>query len=234
MGKMMRILVVFVVMIICLGGSQTTLWAASTLTATPVTYQVTIHQIRMYNQDDDTWYVAGTGDLAFDIASAGAGTAVGNYISDCCLVAGTYTQVEVTMSRTFGIKAVVFDNPGDLGGGSLRYYYTTTGTASGAIVCITDLTLPPPPLPFPPPPVGYALGTAVIPPGAILPATETIKGDYLIHTEALNPNIIIRVGESRTIRVSFDITGAATFDGAAYPPVLCYPSPPVITITQIE
>lgn len=74
---------------------------AATLTADPEIYKITIHQVRVYNQTNGQWYVAGTGDITFDITSAGAGAVVGNYISNASLAEGTYTQVEVTLSRTF-------------------------------------------------------------------------------------------------------------------------------------
>ncbi|MBW2560398.1 MAG: hypothetical protein JRE40_06035 [Deltaproteobacteria bacterium] len=226
MRKMMKIWITVVIALAYLGGSQTALWAATTVTGTPVIYQITLHQIRVYNQDNGTWYVAGTGDLTFDIASTGAGTAVGNYISGASLATGTYTQVEVTMSRTFGIKAVILDTPGTLGN-SNSYYNTTATSTSGAINCLRDGT---PPFDG----VGYATGTAVIPSGATLPATERIEGDYLIHTETLTTNIIVKEGETRTIRVSFDITNSATFEQVVFNIAVCYPSPPAITITQIE
>ena len=226
MRKMTRIWITVAAMAVCLGGFQTGLWAA-TLTADPVFYEITLHQVRVYNQDDGTWHVAGTGDISFDIASAASGAAVGNYISGVSLAEGTYSKFEATLSRTFHIKAVVFDAGGVLGGNSNTYYYTSAVTASGAIVCIKDE--------FPyAVPAGYAQGTAVIPSGTTLPATETIDGDYLIHTETLATNIIVRAGETRTVRVSFDITNSATFEGVAGPAVICYPSAPAITITQID
>ncbi len=227
MEKMMRIWMTVVVILVCLGGSQTVLWAV-TGTSDPEIYEITLHQIRMYNQDDSTWYLAGTGDLPFDIASASAGALVGNYISGASLAEGTYSKVEATLSLTFRIQAMFDDLAGTLGGGTWYYYTTAVTTGSGAIVCKEAAP--------PPPPAEYALGTAVLPlpPATTLPATETIVDGYLVHTETLQTNIIIRTGETRTIRVNFNITNSATFDSVPGPGVVCYPSAPAITITLID
>jgi len=221
MRKMTRIWITVAAIAVCLGGFQTVLWAA-TLAGDPETYEITLHQVRVYNQDDGAWHVAGTGDLTFDITSASSGAVVGNYISGASLPDGTYSKVEVTLSRTLLIKATVVDTGNTLTGGAGTIYYTTTVQSGGAIVCSTLIG-------------SYALGTSVIPSSAVLPATETISGDYLIHTETLATNITVKKGESRSVLVSFNTSGSVTFENVAPGPVVaCYPSAPAITITQID
>lgn len=201
--------------------------ATATLTADPEIYKITIHKVRVYNQTDGQWHVAGSGALTFDVTSADAGDVVGNYINDAPLTEGTYTQIEVTLSRTFYLKAKVTDT-GALAGVADPLlpvgatYYTTSTTISDAIKCATnDLS-------------SYALGTAVIPSDATLPSTETIVGDYLIHTDTL-PNIVVNKGVTSTTRVSFNTSGAATFQAqSGWNFVICYPSPPTVTITQTQ
>ncbi|MBI4633841.1 MAG: hypothetical protein HY742_08110 [Deltaproteobacteria bacterium] len=195
------------------------LWAA-TLTASPVVYNVTVSQVRVYNSDLSTWYVAGSGDLTFDIASVTAGSVVANYVSGANLSEGTYTQVEVTLSRTMSVKAQVTDAGGVFGGGAGVTYYTTSTTTSGAVSCSTAAG-------------SYNTGSTRIPDAVAssLPATETLSGNYLIHLDTL-PNIIVKKGGTKSVKVNFNTTNVVTFENVGVGTVICYPGPPTVTITQ--
>jgi hypothetical protein len=69
-------------------------------------YTVTIKKLEIYNSTTGKWIILANTPANVDIASAGAGQAVGAMISqDAAMTYGTYTKARVTIGNTFTIKA---------------------------------------------------------------------------------------------------------------------------------
>ncbi len=179
------------------------------------TYQVTISKIEI-SQDNSTWVTLGEGAQTFNIASTNVGAAVGNYVSNTAIPAGTYLYVRVTVSRTMQINGT-----GQTGGVT---YYTTANTVNvgmGTIGIGTNIA------------GGQAAATIIIPSDGTPIGDETVvvSGGNLIVTETLSsPFTVLATGG--TININFDTQNTVEFDPNenALPNPTFYPRPPAMTI----
>ena len=210
MKRTMIALIVFLTAMVCSGGH------AADITATPETYKVIINTVRMWNDTDGQWYTASTGDTCFDITAAEVDCSCGCYCTDIDLPDGTYTYIEITMSRTFQIKSKVDDPLDGFGGGAGKTWYTTTTTTGGDISCSMDNG-------------NYALGTAVIQ----TPAGWTSTGDYMHKSYKLPASMVITGETARTVRINFAVASSVKFTGLSSV-IWCVPKAPDIKITQVE
>lgn len=210
-------LIAVLTMLMCAGETLAN-GGPATKTATPETYKIIINKVRMWNGTDGQWYLASTGDTCFDITTAEVGCSCGCYCTGVDLPDGTYTKMEITMSRTFVIKAQVNDDADAFGAALLSPidYYTTSTTTGTSIDCSRDI-------------VQYAEGTVVI----AAPAGWTSTDGYMYREYDLPASITITGGTPRTVRINFNITNAVTFSGLSGV-VGCTPNTPVITITQVQ
>ena len=208
-------LIAVVAILVCAGESQAGGWSTK---VEAVIYKITINKVRMWDGTD--WHVAFTGNTEYTITSVSSGASCGNYCTNVELPDGTYTQMEITMSRTISIKATALypeTSPDELTG----THYTTTTTAGGSIKCSMNL-------------LDYALGTAIV---QTPPAGWTFTDSYMYRVYTLSSSIVITSGTTQTMRISFATLEAATFTLTGDPgdeTIVCSPSDPIITITQIE
>ena len=189
--------------------------AADYVEATPEKYQITLKKVELSKDGGNTWVTVGSGDLPFDIASAAAGAAAGNYISNTSLEAGVYNKMRATISRSFVIKSEAagvvqqvgaYTNSGQIlytmtGGGST----TTAGSrAEQTVVCPSGGTLP----------------TGITYDAAQDVFLDTRDISFSVSDKTTNGNVFIK----------FDVTNALRLYGDA----TFYPMPPTVTVTVTE
>jgi len=75
-------------------------------TTTPAVYKVTVKKIEVCtNAACTSPVVIAAGSMTFDIASAGIGATIGNYVANAANIpAGTYTHGRITLGRSFTLK----------------------------------------------------------------------------------------------------------------------------------
>jgi len=98
---------------------------AGGVAATPSVYKVTITKIEFLK--GTTWATFFSGTCTIDIASVSAGGDAGSCGGGNTLDPGTYTQMRITINRTFGLKGSVTDATAGAGAQACR---TSTGAAS--------------------------------------------------------------------------------------------------------
>jgi len=65
----------------------------------PSSYEVTIEKLRLYDPEKEVWVTVAEGGLLVDIASAGAGQDITDYINWAQIPDGHYTRVEATLDK---------------------------------------------------------------------------------------------------------------------------------------
>jgi len=95
---------------------------AGGVATTPSVYKVTITKIEFFN---GTWKTFFSGTCTIDIASVAAGGSAGGCGAGNTLAPDTYTQMRLTINRTFGLKGSVTD-----AGAGAQPCRTSTGAAS--------------------------------------------------------------------------------------------------------
>ncbi len=176
-------------------------------TSTPLVYKVTLERFRISTDGGATWTTVIEADVEFDIASANAGAAVGNFFAGN-FDPGTYDTIEHIPSATFNMQGYIIDAVG-----TDDYYTSTTGANGTASTTSFDVNNPP---------SDYGEASIVIygyNAGDSLPAVE----------EAVN--IVIVKGATQKINMDFDVTNTlALYDmgGGSYQ---LMPAPPSVTIT---
>ena len=146
-------------------------------TGTPVVYEVTIQKFEISQDGGQTWVTLSDASATFDLAQVSTGKAVGNYLSQNGIQAGTYNAVRITISSTFTIKGYVFYNG--------LYYYTSPG-GTKTTSSWNDNN----------PPGDYGQ-QAVQPPDS----GDTFTDVDTSHTLTIEP------GTTTKISISFDVTG---------------------------
>lgn len=101
---------------------------AGGVAATPTVYKVNITKIEFFNGG---WVTYFSGSCVMDIASVAAGASAGGCGAGGTLPSGTYTQMRVTMSRTFTLSGSVAD---DTSGAGIQPCRTGTGLGTATIV----------------------------------------------------------------------------------------------------
>lgn len=104
--------------------------------ATPSEYDVTIKSVGFVDSNG-TFHVLSNSPQVFDIASGAVGTNVGFFGGDKTLPPGTYTEVRMVVSSTFGLKGSAAKGviPG---GGSLSNTGCETGSGAGSIEDVSN------------------------------------------------------------------------------------------------
>ena len=114
--------------------------------ATPTSYKVTVTKIEFFNGGWKTFF---SGSCVIDIASVAAGGSAGSCGAGATLPSGTYTQMRLTVNRTFGVIGEIADsdaaaavdqrcrtNTGNgtttAAGGGVTYSSVSSGTANDA------------------------------------------------------------------------------------------------------
>ena len=176
-----------------------------TATGTPSIYWVTIKKFRVY--DGTNWITVKEEDVSFDIASATAGQAVGNFFSGS-FTPGTYTMIEVTPSATFSMRGYIIDAVG-----TTDYYTSTTGANGMNSTTSFNVNNPP---------SDYGEGGITVygyTQGAALAANQE------------NVNIVVERGVSKKVKVQFNVANTlALYDvgGGSYQ---LMPAQPTVTQT---
>lgn len=207
---------------------------AATATATPTKYEITLQQVELYNGTTGTWEVVGSGTVSFNIAEANAGAAVGAYMSNIDLPAGTYTSIRFRVARNIIVNATAAI-------GATTYYTTSTqynnfgdpiqGNNDGRAIVISAVA------------ANAADGTFMVPsdapPGGFPTGySNTLAGDYFqgTVTTPLFTAFTYTPGGKKKITLNFDVTGKATFIDNFPPPgganIICYIDPPVVSVAM--
>ncbi|HPL63306.1 MAG TPA: hypothetical protein PK587_06005 [Syntrophales bacterium] len=184
---------------------------AATRDVTPVVYKVTVRKVELYDSATAAWVTVGEGDAAFDIASVGAGSVAGSYISARTVPEGDYTRMRLTLGRNVTVKATALlpDDP---------KYTTSTQIMNGADTAILGSGIA----------GDYAEGTAVIP-----AATPGVIGDVYIFTGDFPSTLTVRKGTAKKTRVKFDLANTVRFDDGPGQ-VIVYPRQPSVFVQVME
>lgn len=180
---------------------------AQQATGTPLIYKVTVNRFRISSDGGTTWTTVKDEAAEFDIASATAGAAVGNFFGGA-VTPGTYNRVENRVSATFKMQGYILDAVG-----TTDYYTSTTaanGTSSTANFNVNN------------PPADYGEGSIVV--------QGYNAGDNLPVTQE-TVNIVVKSGQPNKVNIDFNVTNTlALYDvgGGTY---RLMPAPPTVTVT---
>jgi len=176
-------------------------------------YTVTIKKLEIYNSTTAKWIVLSNTSTNIDIASAGAGAAIGAMVSnDAAMTYGTYTKVKVKVGNTFTVKActtvpntsctnnAITNTTAHVSSGVLtstngRQQLATayTGTSTGAATPITMT-------------IDFSDSTNIT-----LPAGATVVGtDVEVEQSLPTPYIASESTTAPSIDVSFDVNNIFT------------------------
>jgi hypothetical protein len=178
-------------------------------------YNVTVEEVEVYNSTTGQWVTVTDTPSTFNIASAtSVNAAIGNMVSNVTLPNGTYTQVRITVSNRFGIKAC--DNGGTNCTDSTQMIGTnilaTTNAGSYADASIVTTV------------IDFSLTT--VPPCPATPACYSTTGELVLTGDI---SFVIGPGSApKTMSVSFDVDGVLKYE-AAVPYIT--PGMPNVTIT---
>ena len=123
--KKILLISLFIIATLFLVNSTLLAQPAADATGTPEAYKVTQKQVDISYDGGDTWSVAKSEEMTFDITSANAGAVVGAYMSNFTPTATSF-KIRPRPSNTFVLKGFVHYNS--------RTYYTDptdTSTADG-------------------------------------------------------------------------------------------------------
>jgi hypothetical protein len=194
--------------------------------ANPSTYVVTVTKIE-FQKTDGTFVTFASGASQFDIASVGAGQAVGTLALGQSLPAGSYTGIRITFSRTFGMTGAVADanggqpartNTGNAATQTAPPDFTSIGVATtdGAAGTLQQI-----PVPF-----GTAVTTALTAEGI-----EEVGTTELRMTVASAFTVLPEQTVPPAVRVDFDVTGGIEFLTTGVGTAIVIPTPPSVNVT---
>ncbi|MHA1540162.1 MAG: hypothetical protein ACTSXQ_06775 [Alphaproteobacteria bacterium] len=195
---------------------------------TPTVYRLTVKKIEFQDTEGGiaTFY---TGASAIDIAAANPGESVGEIEQNGSLSAGTYTGIRITISRTFGINAVI----ADIGGGipcrtssanavtSLTVPFAINDVPQGA----TDAALP-------------QTQNVTVPLDATLAAALAAEGysfqgdDMISSFVPVTAFTVDETGALPATQIDFDVTNAAELSNTGAGICAVLPQAPTITVTM--
>jgi hypothetical protein len=195
---------------------------------TPTVYEVTLKKIEFVRTDGSGAYTYAEGNFTFDIASGSAGSAVGSFAVGNKLEPGDYNGIQITVGRTFGLKAFTSDagsfqpcrtDSANGATGTLLAGAITgvgVGTTDGATATTQSVPIP----------TGTAVTTAL----DALDISELAGGDIMF-TAAASMIIPSNASVAPAIAIDFDVTDAAELLTTAFGTCAAFPQPPTITVT---
>jgi len=195
--------------------------------ATPTVYEVTITKIEFKNTSE-TYVTFFSGSVPLDIASANPGGAVGAIGQSSTLPSGTYTEMRITFSRTFGIVGSV----ADAGSGQPARTATgnpanqTQGTVSNIGVATTDgATATKQSIPIP---TGASVTTILTNNNM-----EEVAGNQIRFT--VPSSFSFTISEENAVmpnlRMNFDVTNSIEFLTTGVGSAVVIPLPPDVSVT---
>ena len=195
--------------------------------ATPTVYEITITKVEFKNSNN-VYVTFFSGSVPFDIASANPGGAVGAIGQSSTLPSGTYTEMRITFSRTFGIVGSVAD------AGNGQPARTDTGNpANQTQGAVTNIGVAKP-----------GAGTATkqsipIPSGASVTTIltnnnmEEVAGNQIRFT--VPSSFSFTISEENAVmpdlKMNFDVTNSIEFLGTAPGAAVVIPLPPDVSVT---
>lgn len=194
---------------------------------TPTVYEVTLKKIE-FRQLGGTWVTFAEGIYTFDIASAGAGDAVGAFATGSSLPNGTYDTMRVTLSRTFNMTFAANDaTAGGLpchtqtgnGTGTYNVLFTNSGVGTQAAGAGTLQSVPIPTETQVTTALNNAGFTEVGGAGGDIQASTPVA--FVIEENSTPPSM----------RIDFNVTNSAEVKVTGPGACFVFPQPPGIAIT---
>lgn len=229
MMKKITLLIVFLLV------SAANLQAASISYDSSMQYHVTLLKAEAYNSTTSTWVTLTDASLTFDIASASAGAEVGSYVSGKDVPDGTYTQVRVTVDKTFKLKACHTPAAGDVSDTATA---GSTYCTNGSTVSITSGSYTHTFSAW----AELAYATASLTESVVVDfrdvsasgCTSQSSGTELLCTYTFSSNLVVEPGSvAQTVDVSFDVDGILQWvdNGGGTANDYISPGTPTVTMT---
>lgn len=176
-------------------------------TGTPLVYKVTVNRFRISSDGGATWTTVKDQAVQFDIASATAGAAVGNFFAGA-IDPGTYNKIENRVLATFNMQGYILNAVG-----TTDYYTSTTGTNGTSSTATFDVNSPP---------ADYGEASITV--------YGYTAGDNLPVTQETVNMVVVR-GQPKKVNIDFNVTNTlALYNvGGTYQ---LMPGQPTVTVTE--